>query len=453
MFGLAAVLAAAGMGSAQAAERMLDRSVLSGLSALKPGESLVVDTFPAGPTKLASVRFERIALYSADAHVYVETATGRAELPRSSQIFLRGYSDDGKVRVALALNPDLTVAHGNGSGSEGSFVLHAVHKSGAAIMVAQPLEADLPAGFNFDYRCGNENEKLDLPALNAATTQMRTALAAQASTASSSLRLAVVAVDTDSLFMSSLFANNTTSASNWIAGMFNTMNLMYERDLQVKLQIGTTILRTSAATDPYVSLTTNATQAGLDLFASYWKTNESTVPRAFAVLLSGAIPKTQFGCSASGIAWVDQYCQNGFTSNSHTVGSYSLTEVCTNISVDPNGAFDARIVGHEVGHNFGAYHTHCTNLSTAAAPTASNTIDQCFNTESSCYSGTPACPAAGAGTIMSYCNVTNVSGCASNTQNLLQFHSTHIAQLENRITAAPSGCLTPNEIIFLSGFD
>jgi len=451
-FGLSmAVHAAAG------AEHSFERATMARLASLRGADSLVIDGFPTGPGSSAAVRFRHAQVYSNDAHIYLVAGAGKTEIPRSERIYLRGYSDDKSTRVALALNPDLSVAHGSGTGPEGSFLLRATTTGGASNLVAQKMKP--PPGSNFDFRCGNDDLNLDLSTLGSvAATQVRDSLTSQALASSNALRFAVVAVDTDSLFMQRLFNNNTANAADWIAGMFNTMNLMYETDLLVQLQIGTTILRTSPGTDPYTSLTSSATTAGLDLFANYWKTNEGAVTRAFAILLSGAISSTQNSCSSSGLAWIKQYCQKGFAQNSDTVGSYSLNEVCTSIDIDPDGSFAALIVGHELGHNFGAYHTHCTNASTGV-PTASNFIDQCFSGESTlynnqvfaCYSGTQSCPAAGAGTIMSYCNFSG-SGCDSGTQNLLEFHPAHIAKLDQYI-GATSGCLNTTDDVFFSNFE
>lgn len=441
--------AAGALRVADAAERSLERSTLARLAALEPSRTLTIEGFPVGPDQMAPVRLQRVDLYSADARVYAETAAGRVELPRSHEIFLRGYSDDGSARVALALNPDLSVAHGSGSGADGSFVIHALNVRDGSTLRAVKLESDLPAGFDFNFRCGNEIENLDtsVPGGNASALgdvaeQLRTAVAAQ-TTAAHSLRFAAIAIDTDSLFMSRLFANDTTSATNWIAGMFNAMNLMYERDLLVQLQIGTTILRTNAATDPYTSFTAGATTAQLGIFTNYWKANESGVPRAFATLLSGAIASTGNSCSASGIAWLNQYCTNN--------NSYNLTQVCTNIAFDPHGSFDARIVGHEIGHNFGAAHTHCTNISTGVDPAATNTIDTCYSGESSCYSGATSCPAAGAGTIMSYCNMGG-SGCKAGVQNQLRFHPTHITKIDGLIDTK-GACFDKTDDVFFSSFE
>jgi len=256
--------------------------------------------------------------------------------------------------------------------------------------------------------------------------------------------------------MSNLFGNNTTNAANWIAKMINAMNLMYERDLLVRLYLGTTILRTNPATDPYTAggsnPTTNVPADGTDLnnFGNYWAAHEGGVSRAFAVLLSGLGPCSGGGCSASGIAWIDSYCQKASAG-----GSYAVVQVFSSLSIDPNALGAAGLYDHELGHNFGADHTHCTNVTDGSYATGSNTIDICYNGEGAfgCYAGaSTSCPASGAGTIMSYCNV---KGCGSNVK---AFHTTQINAaapwgLLSRISAAPAGCLNTSDDIFFDGFE
>lgn len=456
------VVALAGFVGAQsvhAAERLLDRATMRKLSTLHHGQSLRVQAFPVGPDQIATMRFIRSQIYANDAHIHVLTSGANTEVPRSDRIFLRGYSDDGSARVALSLHADGTFADGNGDGPQGPFALKASSNANATLVFnAVPLESTLPSPDAFSFQCGNENMALNGLRTKDLATRLQLATsgqrAAAATETSSTLRSATVAIDTDSLYMSRLFGNDTTKATNWIAGMFNTMNTMYENDLQVQLLIGTTILRTSAATDPYTGLAQNSStnSADLNLFGNYWKTNKASVPRSFAILLSGAIASSGNSCSASGIAWLDQYCQKGFGSGGQTVGSYSVTKVCTSINVDPNGSFDARIVGHEIGHNFGAAHTHCTSIISGAEPVATNTIDQCYNGESSsgCYSGVTSCPSGQtSGTIMSYCNFS--SGCGK--QNQLQFHPTQINQvLLPLISANTPSCLSIGDVIFANGF-
>jgi len=452
------------------AAKSFDRSTLGRLAGLKAGESYAVEAFPAGPTHRETIRFEKVSIYSSDAHIYVETAGGRKEVGRSDRIFLRGYSDDGAARVALALNRDGSLASGAGSGPEGTFALHRGAGGNIGLVTAQTLNSTLPSGAKIDFDCANGREPMDVHALTARAAASDTPT--QTAAVSHNLRFAVVALDTDSKFMA-VFGNSTTNAANWIAGMFNTMNLMYERDLLVRLQIGTTIFRTNPGTDPYTALTQGATTSELDIFANYWKNNYSSggqkITRAFAALLSGAYPASGGFCGFSGIAWVNQVCQNGFAQNADTVGSYSVDQICADLQNDPDGSFDALMLGHELGHNFGAYHTHCTNAATGI-PGATNTIDKCFSGESvkynnmsvACYSGATSCPASGpgapAGTIMSYCNLFNMgAGCGPDGQNVLQFHPTHINDVLlpaiASVVSGQPGCLNSTDDVYYSSFE
>ena len=444
------LFALASAASFATAAAVVDRATLQRWSALRPGQTVALAEFPAGPARTAAFTFKRVQIYSDDAHLYVISAGGKQELPRSTRVFLRGSADDGSARVALSLEPDGSFVEGNGEGTQGAFALQAkVDAGGAHTFSARTLESTLPAPGAFEFQCGNEAVNLDLHPETDLAAQLRRATTAAVlppPATAAALRLATIAIDSDSLFMSRLFSNNTTNATNWIASMFNSMNTMYEADLQVQLLVGTTILRTSAAGDPYTGLSTGAANStDLNIFGSYWQTNEAAVPRSFAILLSGAIASSGGGCSAAGIAWLNEYCQKS------SVGSYSVNKVCTNLGIDPNGTFDARIVGHEIGHNFGAAHTHCTNATTGASNTGTNTIDACYNGESGsgCYAGATSCPAGqSSGTIMSYCNI---SGCG--TQNQLHFHSTHINQvLLPKIAANTPSCLATSDVIFQNGF-
>ena len=439
------------------AEPVLERATMARLAALRGGETQLVDNFPSGPTGLASVRFRRAEVYANDAHIYVVTAAGTTEVPRSDRIFLRGYSDDRSVRVAMSLNADGSFADGNGSSPEGSYSLRAqLDAAGGYRFSARTLKDALPPGYRYEYRCSN-GDALTNPEYSV-DRMLRNVTAAPgpAVSASSPLpySLAVVAIDTDKLFMSQLFSDNAANATVWIAKMFNTMNTMYEPDLDVRLVQGTTFLRIGA--DPYGSANhVPVDTADVDVFATYWRTNYPGVKRAFAALLSGRGPCSSCGancisCSSSGRAWINQYCKSGSDFQGHVVGSYSVEQVFSNLLVDPDADISARLTGHELGHNFGADHTHCTDKNSGLAPVATNTIDQCYNGEAGlgCYAGGQQCPAGGNGTIMSYCNVG-----ACQTDNLLQFNGTQIsATLAPNIAAETPACLLADRV-FANGFN
>jgi hypothetical protein len=440
--GVAAVLLAL-VQAAQGASVAIDRPTLQKLAALKPGQQLRIAQFPAGESEITAMRLKSVRIYSDDAHIIAIGADGKHELPRSTRVFLRGISDDGGTVVAISMERDGRFAEGTGNGPRGPFVLHAdPHTAGPITLTATSVQSALPPGFKFDFKCGDDSLPLTSSETGSVAEQLHAAVSARPEGAPSTYRYATVAIDTDSLLLSRMFANNTTAATNYIASLFNSMNTMYHNDLQVELLQGTTILRTSAAQDPYTDFDQNssADQTKLNEFANYWHNNEASVPRAFAALLSGATASTSNSCSASGYASVNAYCD--------TSRSYSVDQLCTSTSIDPNGTvLNSRLLGHEIGHNFGAFHTHCTDVTTGAAKVNTNTIDQCYNAESGCYAGTEACPADGHGTIMSYCNF----GVCGAVQVNMHFHPTQITTLQGLVTTHTPSCLKTDEI-FRDGF-
>jgi hypothetical protein len=432
---LSAVLTAASTGAA-AAPALLDRAQIDRLENLAVGARIALDDFPDGSGGTTKLTFERVDVRAPGARLIVADANGEREIPATKRVELIGKDVSGTVRVSLAFDPGVANVSGVGITGSGTFVVTAERTAGGLRLKAVKVESTYPSGVMPQILPTDDG----LPSGRPDPSALEIALAGRAP--AGTLRYATVAVDTDNEFMSERFSNNTTAAASWIADLFATMNVMYERDLDVMLQQGTTILRTT--TDPYTQNATPADSADLNEFGTYWQTHYAATPRAFAMLLSG---KSSSGNSASGIAWIDAYCQTQSQG-----GSYSVNQVFTNAQI--NVSLSALIVGHELGHNFGAWHTHCTNAATGGAPTGTNTIDKCYN-EPQCYQGATSCPASGpgapAGTIMSYCNIMQ---CGQTGQNVLQFHPTQVNTLNALIAQNTPSCLaTTGDEIFGDGFE
>lgn len=422
---------------------LLDAAARRQLVAIAPDASGEIAAFPLGTGVSGPIRFRRVEIYAPDARIYRVDADGVHEVPRSERIHLIGVSADGATRVGLSFDPDASAAPvGSGQGPAGAFVLTAQRQGADWLLTAMVPEAALPEGVTPQFTPNTDTAVA--PDYVAPVLDLSGAIAVPAGAGYASM--AVVAVDTDTELLTKRFSNNTAQATAWIADLFAQMNLTYQRDLNVVLRQGTTFLRTTS--DPYNNTDSPASQAQLNEFGAYWQANYSgganAVARQFAMLLSGKSPS---GNSASGIAWLNAYCRS--TSSG---GSYSVSQVFTNPGIGI--ALSAFIVGHELGHNFGARHTHCASAANGSGPTGSGTIDQCFNGEGGCYSGTPACPATGPGaprgSLMSYCHIGAPNG-ANCGQNVLQFHPTHVTQLRGLVAANTPSCLR-SELIFANGF-
>lgn len=389
------------------------------LKNLEPGASVRVTSFPVAPGEHRTIRIERRSIYSEDARVFEIGDLGLRVLPRSPHLhFLGEIEDEDGSGVVLILDPRTDRLSGTVISRGFSFDLVAADPTDAAsVKVVRTSERVAPQGPTWD--CGGET--LELPDTNW-NSQFESK--ASAGVKSQTGRQVVIAVDTDSELLSQKFSNNTSEAADYIADLFAAINVMYERDLDMTLLLGTTFLRTGS--DPYSQNSGGpASSTELSEFRNYWKANYQSENRALAMMLSGKSPSSN---SASGIAWVGSLC-------SPTYG-YSFSKV---FKIDYMSG-DAKVVGHELGHNFGSPHTHCYNPP----------IDHCWSIEGGCYTGSTSCP-RGPGTVMSYCHLV---GCGST----LNFHPTVINRiLENYVAPATGVCIfaendTPHDI-FIDDFE
>ena len=374
-----------------------------------------------------TLNFQRVELFSKDARIYHSTGGELRTLPRDPRLFFVGTNR--KMGVGFAVDPVLgeitgfATSHGKKLKIKGS--------------LASTLDFSELEGNPGDYSdCLTEQQLQPASALNNLDEPLALSSSAAADGELISFH-AVVAIDTDTEWLSNKFSNNTANALQWISDLFLAMNVFFERDIETQLLIGDTTLRTS--NDPYTVPSDRYAQ--LNEFGEHWMENMGHVDRQFAAMFSG---RNIGSGSFSGIAWINQYCQYGYSANGGTVvpGSYSYNAIGANRSAGNTALF----VGHEIGHNMGSTHTHCYNPP----------VDQCYNAESGCYSGTPACPASGRGTIMSYCHFGGSNGANCGSSNL-EFHPTVQGLLESRLSnQLVQGCIQPYTdpaSIFSTGFE
>lgn len=397
-----------------------------------PGASRVVADWPLAPGVRQEVELTRFEVYAPDARVVKIEGNRVVELPRSRLAFFHGrLADDEEARLVVTVDPETRTLEGLALTPEGMREMRPSRMKGTAgSYVVAASEALIPEGEETSWSCGQESHGATFDGLG----WLASPLEATAEKAITSLHTATIAVDTDNELLQLKFGNNTLAATNYIANLIARMNIMYERDLLVRLVQGLTILRPSTTADPYNAGT--STIDGLNEVTNYWRGGCggacTGVSRALAMMLSG---KGTSG--AAGVAWVGALCNPTY--------GYSFTQVFK--SFGDTSAIDARIVGHELGHNFGSPHTHCY----------SPPIDGCYNGQSGCYSGSTTCPAPATyngvtnvtGTVMSYCHLT---GCGSKEV----FHPRSVDLLAPMIQNRVGQCifpLGPTNAIFNDSFE
>ena len=200
-----------------------------------------------------------------------------------------------------------------------------------------------------------------------------------------------IAIDLDFATWSTF--NNVDNATEWALAMMAGVEAIYTQELDGLALLQVSYVHIWQTGDPMNTIVQDA-GAMLDSFRSTWLNNNSlnSIQRDVTHLLT---KRTNTG--TGGIAYLDVNCSSyayGFSANLTNTSNYNINSYSWNLDV----------VSHELGHNFGANHTHWCGW-------PGGPIDNCASAEGGCQDG----PAVGTGTIMSYCHTTS-------TGKTLQFH-------------------------------
>src|SRR5437867_3647024 len=348
---------------------VLDRAALA---ALRARDSAVVRDFPLGRTRAADLVLARFEPFAPGARVEIVEPGGARALTLPDRVYFRGRvagEDDSHVLLiaARARVHGFVVSRGevfpfgpDGRGGHRSY----------ALRDADPTRYPPPGDF-----CANDlaPEAVRIP-------PAARALAAPPPVASTAgtLKQADVAIDTDQELRAK-FASDS-AALDYLASLAAAATSIYERDVAVRLRFSYIRLWGAAPPDPW-----SATAPGeaLGEVRTYWndpanKMDTTAGPRTVVHFVSG---KSVQG----GVAYLDVLCNASYGYGvSQVYGSFDLSQ--------PSQIWDALVVTHELGHNFGTPHTHCY----------SPPLDKCYANEAGCYSGPVV---ASRGTVMSYCHL------------------------------------------------
>ncbi len=420
--------------------------------------SLLLGAKPEKPFSLTGftdeLKFKRIAIYAPKAQIKVLTETDSQKLNISQRWFF--ISSNTTKKVALSLDPKTNAIHIDIHQNNKKF-----HARGTLTATTDGNFAPLTihqASEKMEFDCLNDLytqpsiDPVSLSTLNLGSTTPQHHPTQFTPDGADPAFQATVAVDTDNEFLWYKFTNNTTDASQWIEDLFLNMNLIYESELNIRIQISALFLRvdTTPANNPDFNADPAGFNIGLHEFGDYWRDNYNHINRVTAMMISG---RSINNFSFSGLAWVDAYCNETY--------SYSFNKVGSGLPA----AFTAGGTAHELGHNFGTSHTHCEQLANGGT----SYVDHCYSNENGCYVGTTSCPGGtnGTGTLMSYCHAPEsgfdggdpASGppASANCDNSNDIHPLIAGKLATRLSANYPACITdfnPNfDLIFAHGFE
>ncbi len=355
-------------------------------SSLKSVHELTMRGFQVSATDRVDLVLRRVKAFAPDARIVVVSPSGEHTLPLPDIAMFAGtVAGQPDSDVFLSFSP---------SGSNGwirmgatQYVMSSGRSGGRDTTVFDP--SITPAGglkiepFVCDTLPGPPE-----PVVDPSAVPMSRGLPA--------CQTAKLAIETDYEY-TGLFGGDEAAATKYVATLFGAATSVYERDVNVKLEIVYLRLWTTPD-DPWDQTTI---QNQLPQFRNYWNTNMTSVQRHLTHMLSGR-------SLGGGIAYRPGLCQEtwNYSLASHLNGSFPMP---LGNNQSPN--WDPFVVCHEIGHNFAAPHSHCM----------SPPIDTCAGTNYDCPNPR-VCTTAG--TIMSYCHL-----CSGGTLNVrMEFHARTISE-------------------------
>lgn len=237
-----------------------------------------------------------------------------------------------------------------------------------------------------------------------------------------------VAVEADYEYFVSAGQRSAERALAYTTALFMVVRDVYEDEANISFEISWFKVWTDSASDPY-KVKGNA-YALPDLVRPYWKEHYDTVPRDLAHVM------TSVGYGGGGFGYFGALCNReyGFSVSSPT-GFAALPQF--------GFTYDAYIVGHELGHNFDARHSHDCFWEPA--------LDTCFTKDDvqlklgdACHS-LPITPRKSQGSWLSYCANANyaLSGNDFSQFKLAMTLLPRVASFirQTAVAATGTGCL------------
>ncbi len=193
---------------------------------------------------------------------------------------------------------------------------------------------------------------------------------------------------------------NQNTLANFIYGMFNQVATIYQNE---SLPIKISGIGFWAQPDPYINDTDS-----YDILQKFGYNKQDNFDGDLAQLLS-----TGHNNALGGIAWINVLCAP-YNAQDYS-GRFSFCNIEDNYHPYPVYSWTVMVVAHEMGHNFGSYHTHACHWPTGFGI---GPIDTCVVTAENSnffYGCVPIYPQNGCvrpklGSIMSYCHFCEFSG-------------------------------------------
>lgn len=337
------------------------------------GQRLIIDDFPISYSERSS-----ITLAPGASPINSDTRIVGSHASAGTRAVWRGSIGAEKdSRVVIVVTNGYLFASIERNGLSPVMICPERRDHGVSLLISQSDLLSMDSAHPLS--CLNEDlQQLDRPDIRSQTT----AFSSGKPQSSHRLLEAQIAVEADSCFFAAA-GGSVDLVEAYINALFAMSSAIYEDEAQITFHISW--LKLWASGDPY-NVKGNAYLLP-DTVRSYWKTHYADVPRDLAHVM------TSIGYGGGGFGWFGM-CSTDY--------GYSVSSPRTHEPF-PTFAFtyDAYIVSHEIGHNFGLPHSHSCYWNPP--------LDTCYTTDNdslklndACYA-MPVTPRKSPGTIMSYC--------------------------------------------------
>jgi hypothetical protein len=369
-----------GLASNAASARAFDYSAQDARAVFQSTSNVLsVADFPIGMNETGTLELkERPSVFDGETRAYKMVGGKKIEirLPASRTYSGTIRGEYGSKVILISTDDDMYVSLER---SSGTMLQIAPANTKKNTLILQ----DNSRGATSSFSCGFENlpdARQPMPNADAMRSMKGSVLQA------TDQREALVAIETDR-FLWTRMGKDEAKITRYLYTIFATVSWIYEREANVSFVLGTIIIHTDTDPDPYTENANGDIGALLAEFSANWRANYGTVKRNLAVLFT--VPgKTDVG----GIAYLATLC---------TTRGFAACGIQTNSVLPTQGyQWDAFVTAHEVGHIFGAKHTHACDWGPP--------LDSCVSTSGSipigdaCWNGTPK---PSKGSIMSYCHL------------------------------------------------
>ncbi len=297
-------------------------------SKLVDGTRLVKMALPISESETVSLELKRFEVLTPDAKFYIGTASGKQEVSAPEVIFYRGkVSGSNNSHAYLSFTSNDNVMGYVTLDGQTHYIAQIPDQDMAAV-TSNAGEAELPPLAEF---CNVED---------VGGTFFKSYAGDSGPAASpAGMRVAVMALDADQAFFN--IFGDLTAAQTYLLQLLGAVSDIYQRDINMKL-MASFVRVWSTGGEPF-------NQNSLFSFRTYWNDNEDTTGIDLIHLISGR-RDLNFG----GTAYLSAYC----TEFRYGISGFINGTFPTPIGIPNNGNWDVTVFTHELGHNFGSWHTH-----------------------------------------------------------------------------------------------